>query len=77
MSASIDAAFIRRAVEWSDLAALRIAIFQATGDAEIGALGPVAKLDPADRQKLIDRCVTLIERDLDTWSLRTPDDEEI
>jgi 4-hydroxyacetophenone monooxygenase len=73
----VDAAFIRRAVEWSDLAALRIAIFQATGDPEIGELGPVAKLDAADRQRLIDRCVALIERDLDTWSIRTPDDDEI
>src|SRR5689334_23321647 len=72
-----DTAFIRRAVECADLAALRIAIYQACGDAEIAKLGPVAHLDEADRARLIDRCVELIDRDLDSWSLRTPDDDEI
>ncbi len=73
----VDRAFVRRAVEYSDLAALRIAIYQACGDAEVAKLGPVAKLDAGDRARLVDRCVELIDRDLASWSLRTPSDDEI
>ncbi len=73
----VDHAYIRRAVECSDLAALRIAVYQASGDPEVGRLGPVARLDDADRERLIERCTELIERDLDSWSLRVPDDDEI
>ncbi len=74
---TVDGAFIRRAVEYSDLAALRVAVYQASGDAEVAALGPVAGLEPADRERLVDRCVELIERDLASWTLRTPSDDEI
>ena len=73
----VDHAYIRRAVECSDLAALRIAVYQASGDPEVGELGPVAQLDEADRERLVERCTELIERDLDSWSLRVPDDDEI
>ena len=73
----VDHAYIRRAVECSDLAALRIAVYQASGDPEVGELGPVARLDEADRERLVERCTELIERDLDSWSLRVPDDDEI
>ncbi len=73
----VDHAYIRRAVECSDLAALRIAVYQASGDPEVGELGPVAQLAEADRQRLIERCTELIERDLDSWTLRVPDDDEI
>ena len=72
-----DRDFIRRAVEFSDLAALRAAVFQASGDEEVAALGPVAQLDDADRQRLVDRCVELIATDLGSWALRTPSDDEI
>ena len=77
MGDTIDRGYIRRAVEFSDLAALRIAIFQACGDPEVARLGPVATLDDADRARLIDRCVDLIASDLDSWELRTPSDDEI
>ncbi len=40
-------------------------------------LGPVAQLGPDDRARLVDRCVELIDRDLDSWSLRVPSDDEI
>jgi 4-hydroxyacetophenone monooxygenase len=73
----IDRTSIRRAVECSDLAALRVAVYQACGDDEIARLGPVAQLGPADRERLVERCTELIERDLDTWTLRVPDDDEI
>jgi 4-hydroxyacetophenone monooxygenase len=75
--ADVDQAYIRRAVEGADLAALRIAVYQASGDAEIAKLGPVAQLGPDERARLIDRCVELIDLDLDSWSLRTPSDDEI
>ena len=52
MGKQVDAAFIRRAVEASDLAALRAALFQASGDAELAELGPVASLSPDDRARL-------------------------
>ena len=39
MGAEVDEAFIRRAVEMADLAAVRVALFQATGDAELEELG--------------------------------------
>ncbi len=68
---------ISRAVEFADLAALRIAIFQASGDEEIGRLGPVATLSAQDRQRLIDRCIELIDSSLETWTIRTPSDEEL
>ena len=73
----VEEAYIRRAVECADLAALRAAVFQASGDAEIAGLGPVAQLSPDDRARLVDRCVELIDRDLDSWSLRVPSDAEI
>ena len=77
MSERQSADFIRRAVEHADLAALRIAIYQACADEEIAALGPVAGLDDEQRARLIDRCVELLDDRLDTWELRTPSDEEI
>lgn len=77
MGDNVDISTLRRAVEFSDLAALRIAIFQASGDEEIARLGPVASLSPEDRARLIDRCVELMDADLDSWELRTPSDDEI
>lgn len=77
MADTIDTDYIRQAVEYSDLAALRVAIFQACGDTEIAALGPVAQLSPEDRSRLIERCIELLSTDLSSWSLRTPSDAEI
>ena len=77
MGDTIDRDYIRRAVELSDLAALRIAIFQACEDDEIARLGPVAALNDEDRSRLVDRCVDLLDEHLDAWELRTPSDEEI
>ncbi|MEX1218627.1 MAG: NAD(P)/FAD-dependent oxidoreductase [Acidimicrobiales bacterium] len=77
MSDHIDTDYIRRAVDYSDLAALRVAIFQATGDPELAELGPVAQLDPEDRSRLVERCIGLLDSDLKSWTLRTPSDDEI
>ena len=42
MGTQVDSAFIRRAVEASDLAALRAALYQASGDSELAAFGLLA-----------------------------------
>jgi len=77
METTVDAAFIRRAVEASDLAALRAALYQASGDPELAALGPVAKLGPAERARLVERAAHLLETDLPRYTLRVPSDEEL
>ena len=77
MEENIDTAYIRRAVEASDLAALRVALFQATGDAELAEFGPVATLDDADRARLADRAALLLETRMDGFSRRIPSDEEL
>ncbi len=77
MEENIDTAYIRRAVEASDLAALRVALFQATGDAELAEFGPVATLDDADRERLAARAVQLLETRIDGFQRRIPSDEEL
>lgn len=77
MEENIDTAYIRRAVEASDLAALRVALFQATGDAELAEFGPVATLDHADRERLAARAVQLLETRIDGFQRRIPSDEEL
>jgi len=73
----VDAAFIRRAVEASDLAALRAALYQASGDPELAELGPVASLRTADRARLVSRAAHLLETELDSYTLRVPSDAEL
>jgi 4-hydroxyacetophenone monooxygenase len=77
MGTTVDAAFIRRAVEASDLAALRAALYQASGDAELAEFGPVATLGPEDRTRLVSKAVHLLETELDSYTLRVPSDEEL
>jgi 4-hydroxyacetophenone monooxygenase len=77
MGTAVDAAFIRRAVEASDLAALRAALYQASGDPELAELGPVASLGPEERARLVSKAVQLLETELDTYTLRIPSDEEL
>ncbi len=77
MEQKVDAAFIRRAVEASDLAALRAALYQATGDSELAKLGPVAALDEADRARLAERAAHLLETRIDDLERRVPSDEEL
>tara|TARA_B110000444_G_scaffold257290_1_gene295396 strand:- start:126 stop:2006 length:1881 start_codon:yes stop_codon:yes gene_type:complete len=75
--ALVDAAFIRRAVEASDLAALRAALIQASGDSEIKTLGPIASLSLEDRERLINRAIYLIESELSSYKKRIPSDQEL
>ena len=77
MDQNIDAAFIRRAVEASDLAALRIALYQATGDPELAAFGPVDALGEAERAKLAERAEQVLSQGVDRLERRVPDDDEL
>lgn len=77
MDQNVDAAFIRRAVEASDLAALRVALYQATGDPALAAFGPVATLDAAEQARLADRAAHLLEHGVDDLERRVPDDAEL
>jgi hypothetical protein len=60
LSTTVDSAFIRRAVEASDLAALRAALYQASGDPALAAFGPVARLRPEDRARLVSKAVHVV-----------------
>ena len=62
MTAKVDEAFIRRAIELSDLNAVRVALFHQTRDPEIGALPTAAMLDDAGRALLIDKAVAWLEK---------------
>ena len=53
MAAVVDGDFIRRAIELADLNAVRVALYQQTGDPELAALPISAKLDEAGRARLI------------------------
>jgi 4-hydroxyacetophenone monooxygenase len=61
MDSAIDTQFLRRAVEFANLDAVRVALFQQTGDPEIQALPVAAKLDPARRELLILKAVDWLE----------------
>ena len=77
MDPNVDAAFIQRAVEASDLAALRVALYQATQDPELARFGPVATLDEAERAQLQDRAAHLLETRQGLFERRVPSDEEL
>lgn len=76
MNEKLDSAFFRRAVEASDLAALRVALYQNTGDPMLAEFGPVATLDEGDRARLADRAVELLEKGVEGFERRVPSDEE-
>jgi 4-hydroxyacetophenone monooxygenase len=76
-TANIDSAFIRRAVAASDLAALRAALYQASGDPELAAFGPVATLPPEERARLAEKAARLLETDLPKYERRIPSDDEL
>ncbi len=57
MEPTVDPSFIRRAVELADLNAVRVALYQQTGDPELAALPIAAKLDDAGRELLVTKAV--------------------
>lgn len=77
MNATVDAAFIRRAVELADLNAVRVALFQHTGDPEIAALPVAAQLDDEGRELLVSKAVAWLEKNAtsDVLLPEPPEDE--
>jgi 4-hydroxyacetophenone monooxygenase len=74
---TVDEAFIRRAIELSDLSALRVALFQATGDSELATMGPLAEWSPEARESLIAKAVTFLQNDAAGVTLTEPPDDEL
>jgi len=62
METTVDPAFIRRAVELADLNAVRVALYQQTGDPEVAALPMAINLDEAGRELLISKAVAWLEK---------------
>lgn len=62
MNTTADTAFIRRAVELADLNAVRVALFQHTGDPELEALPMALNLSPEQRELLISKAVAWLEK---------------
>ena len=77
MGAQVDEAFIRRAVEMADLAAVRVALYQATHDPEIESLRPVAQLEAEDREKLISKAVHYLQHEAAGVTLSRPNEVEL
>jgi 4-hydroxyacetophenone monooxygenase len=77
METTVDSAFIRRAVELADLNAVRVALYQQTKDQELASLPVAAKLDDAERELLIDKAVSWLERNAGPTVPPRPTDEEL
>jgi 4-hydroxyacetophenone monooxygenase len=76
MEPVVDAAFIRRAVELADLNAVRVALYQQTGDPELAALPVALELDDAERELLIGKAVDwLVENAGPDMPAEPPEDE--
>jgi len=73
MEPAVDPAFIRRAVELADLNAVRVALYQQTGDPELAALPVAARLDEAQRAMLINKAAAWLERHASPTPLPEPD----
>jgi len=68
----VDIDYIRRAVQFSDLSALRVAAYQASGDEDLKNFGPVKSLTPEDKDALIEKLTTLLHAKIDTFKLNVP-----
>src|SRR5437660_86657 len=77
VGATVDAAFIRRAIEFADLNAVRMTMIHLTGDPEIEALPMTAKLDQAGRDMLINKAVAWLEKNAGPRRLPEPPEAEL
>src|SRR5512134_3444031 len=77
MGTTVDAAFIRRAVELADLNAVRVALYQHTGDPELAALPVAAQLDEAGRELLITKAVAWLEKNAGPGMPPEPPEDEL
>ncbi len=77
MGATVDQAYIRRAIELADLNAVRVALYAQTHDPEISALPMALALDDAQRELLIGKAVAWLVDNASTERLPRPDDAEL
>ena len=77
METTVDSAFIRRAVEVADLNAVRVALYQQTGDPELAQLPTTANLDEAQREILISKAVAWLEHNAGPAKLAEPAEAEL
>src|SRR5580704_16241418 len=77
MDTTVDSAFIRRAVEVADLNAVRVTLYQQTGDPELAQLPTAANLDEAQRELLIDKAVAWLEQNAGPGSVEEPPEAEL
>jgi len=75
--ATVDPDFIRRAVELADLNAVRVALYQHTGDPELAALPKALELDDAQRALLIDKAVAWLEQHAGPGAPEEPPEDEL
>jgi 4-hydroxyacetophenone monooxygenase len=84
----VDEAFIRRALDEADLNAVRIALYQATGDDDLlnvklarisvrGGQLVLVDVDEQDRQMVKDRAVRFLAQELAGFAPAHPDDAEL
>ena len=73
----VDLDYIRRAVQFSDLSALRTAAYQACKDEGLRAFGPVRTLSPQDREALIEKLTNLLHEKIHTFTLNVPNDDDL
>ena len=75
--ASIDAAFVRRAVELADTDAVRLALYHNTRDSDIASLPKAAEMTDEQRAWLIDRAVAWLLENAGPRELPAPPEEEL
>jgi 4-hydroxyacetophenone monooxygenase len=74
---TIDTDYIRRAVELADPNALRVALYQNSGDEEVAALPPAAKMTPEQKALLLDRAADWLADNAGGAQLPEPPDAEL
>lgn len=76
-AAGVDRDYIRRGIEAADLNAVRMALYQNTGDPDLAALPLAPKLSPEQREALIAKAVDWLEANASTAQLPEPDEAEL
>jgi 4-hydroxyacetophenone monooxygenase len=74
---AVDPSFIRRAIELSDLGAVRVALFQLTRDPDIEALPLAGELDDESKELLIEKAISWLSEHAGSATLAEPDDLEL
>ena len=70
----IDRSYIRRAIEAADLNAVRLALYQNTGDPDLAALPLAPQLDDDQREWLIEEAVSWLDQNASPRALPEPPD---